>query len=262
MLSAMTTPTGAPGDTLVERMRGRLEAGYWPRVHCMLLVALASAAAFLLSVALLAMQVHSMAVRYGVAAIGGYCAFLLLIRGWVRWKWSRLVPDPDLDLADLPVNLPVQLPSRAANAASSVFRGGRSGGGGAAGSWTSPHGASSSVSSGGKGGGFSLDLDGDDLIWLLIALAAAFAGFIAIGYVIYVAPTLLAEAAVNAAVAGKVYHGMRKRDPDHWTLDVLRRTAVAAIILIISAIVAGHALQRVAPEARSIGGVWHHVEGR
>jgi hypothetical protein len=34
-------------DTLVERMRGRLEAGYWPRVHCLLLVGLASAAAFL-----------------------------------------------------------------------------------------------------------------------------------------------------------------------------------------------------------------------
>lgn len=99
-------------DTLVERMRGRIEAGYWPRLHCLLLVALASAAAFLLSVTLLALHVHSMAVRYGVAAVGGYVAFLLLIRAWVRWKWSRLVPDPDLDLVNISGDLPLSLPSR------------------------------------------------------------------------------------------------------------------------------------------------------
>lgn len=253
------------GDTLVERMRGTLEAGYWPRLHCLLLVALASAAAFLLSVALLGLHVHSMAVRYGVAAVGGYGAFLLLIRAWVRWKWSRLVPDPDLDLVNISGDLPLSLPSRAANIASNSFRGGRSGGGGASASWDSPRASSvttsvrSSSSGGGKGGGFSLDLDGDDLVWLLVALAAALAGLIAIAYVIYVAPTLLAEAAVNAAVVGKVYHGMRKREPHHWTTDVLRRTALAAIIIIVSASAAGYALQRAAPEARSIGGVWQHL---
>jgi hypothetical protein len=255
-------------DRLVERMRGRLEAGYWPRLHCLLLVGLASAAAFLLSVALLALHVHSMALRYGLAAVGGYGAFLLLIRAWVQWKWSRLVPDSDLDLGDVSGDLPLPWPSRAANAASNMFGGGRSGGGGASGSWDSPRVSSittssgSSSSGGGKGGGFSLDLDGDDLVWLLVALAAALAGLVAIAYVIYVAPTLLAEAGVNAAVAGKVYHGMRKRDPHHWTTDVLRRTAFAAIAIIVSAVVAGYALQSVAPEARSIRGVWQHVVER
>jgi hypothetical protein len=43
-------------------MRRRLGTGYWPRVHCFLLVALASAAAFLLSVVLLRLRVHSLAV--------------------------------------------------------------------------------------------------------------------------------------------------------------------------------------------------------
>jgi hypothetical protein len=80
--------------------------------------------------------------------------------------------------------------------------------------------------------------------------------------VIYVAPTLLAEAAVNAAIAGKVYKGMQKREPRHWTMDVVKRTAVAAIVLFVCAVVAGYALQRVAPEARSIGGVWRHVAER
>lgn len=245
--------------TLVERMRGRLEAGYWARLHCLLLISLASAAAFLLSVGLLALHVHSMALRYGLAAIAGYGAFLLLIRAWVTWKWSRLVPDPDLDLLNVSGNVPLPSNSGGTNLASTMFRGGRSGGGGASGSWGSPR-ASSSV--GGKAGGFSLDIDGDDLFWLLVALAAALAGVTAIAYVIYVAPALLAEAGINAAIAGKVYHGMRKREPHHWTTDVLRRTGLAAIVLVASAVLAGYALQRVAPDARSIGGVWAHLARR
>jgi hypothetical protein len=80
--------------------------------------------------------------------------------------------------------------------------------------------------------------------------------------VIYVAPTLLAEAAVNAAIAGRVYRGMQKRDSEHWTAQILKRTAVSATVLIMSAIVAGYALQRIAPEARSIGGVWAHLTER
>jgi len=100
------------------------------------------------------------------------------------------------------------------------------------------------------------------LIWVIVAVAAAFAGIVAIGYVIYVAPTLLAEAAVNAAVAGKVYQGMKRRDTTHWTAHVVRHTIVSAVVVILSAVAAGYALQRIAPEAQSIGGVWQHMQNR
>jgi hypothetical protein len=243
-------------ERVVNRLRARLEDGYWPRLHCLLFITLAAAAAFLVSVVLLALGAHSMAVRYGLAALCGYLCFVALIRAWVRWKWSRMdfTSDGDFGISDVVTDIPIQLPSRAANAASQMFSGGRSGGGGAAGSW-----GSSTPASGSSGGGISLDLDADDLAWLLVALLAAVAGFAAVAYVIWIAPTLLAEVAVNAAVAGKVYHGMRKREPDHWTSDVLRRTAVAALVIIISAAAAGYALQRIAPEARSIGGAWQHL---
>jgi hypothetical protein len=248
-------------------MRRRLETGHWPRVHCVLLVALASAAAFLLSVVLLRLQVHSLAIRYGVAAAAGYAAFVLLIRAWVRWKWSRLAKDLTNKVVDSAIDVPLQsLPSPSAETSTSIFTGGRSGGAGASANWSAPRAVvapSGSPSSGvSKGSGFSLDFDADDLIWVLLALAAAFAGFLAVAYVIYVAPTLLAEAAVNAAIAGKVYRGMRKRESQHWTTQVLRRTAVSAIVLILSATAAGYALQRIAPEARSIGGVWTHLTER
>ena len=48
-----------PDSRLVDRMRASLEAGYWPRVHCMILVTIASAVAFLTSALLLVTQVQA-----------------------------------------------------------------------------------------------------------------------------------------------------------------------------------------------------------
>jgi hypothetical protein len=112
---------------------------------------------------------------------------------------------------------------------------------------------------GGKGGGGGLDLDGDDLFWLIVVVVAVCGGAIAIGYVIWIAPTLLAEAVVNGAVAGKVYHGMQKRDHEFWTEEIFKRTIFSGIVVIVCAILAGYAFNRIAPEAVSVGGVFAHL---
>lgn len=248
--------------SLANRVRDRLEHGSWPRVHAMLIVSLSSAAAFLVSFLLFSAGARSMAFRYGVAAVAGYGVFLLLIGAWIRWKSSRLVDDAADNLIDA-IDLG-DLPMPRAPRGSGMFGGGRSGGGGATADFGG--GRVSSVRGGGGGrsggGGFSLDFDADDLIWVIVAVAALFAGAIAIGYVVYVAPALLAEAAVNAAVAGKVYQGMKKHEATHWTSHVVRRTIVSALVVFLSAIAAGYALQRIAPDAQSIGGVWQHMRNR
>jgi hypothetical protein len=95
---------------------------------------------------------------------------------------------------------------------------------------------------------------------VIVAAVAAFAGIAAIGYVIWIAPTLLAEAIVNGAIAGKVYHGMRKHEDDFWTSQIVRRTIVSGIVVILCAVAAGYAFNRIAPDARSIGGVWAHLQ--
>jgi hypothetical protein len=255
----MTETVDAPRKKLVDRMRTRLERGYWPRVHCMLIVTVSTAAAFLTSFLLLVAQVHWMAVRYGAAALAGYATFLFLLHAWVRWKWSRAKLNADgSDVVDVVSDVPIDValpdaPVRFAGA------GGRSGGGGASGSWGSPaQTASTSV----KSGGWGLDFDADDLFWVIVAAIAAFAGIAAIGYVIWIAPTLLAEAIVNGAIAGKVYHGMRKHEDDFWTSQIFRHTIVSGIVVILCAVVAGYAFNRIAPEARSIGGVWAHLSAR
>jgi hypothetical protein len=254
----------ASRQRLVDRMRSRLETGYWPRVHCMLIVTIATAAACLTSFLLLLLRIHSMAFRYGVAALAGYVTFLLLLRAWVRWRWARAQLNADgSDIVDAAVNnVDLPLPSLSGRGGGGFGGGGgRSGGGGASSSWGTPV---KSVSSGGGkgGGGGGLDLDGDDLFWVIVVVVAAFGGAIAIGYVIWIAPTLLAEAIVNGAVAGKVYHGMQKKDHEFWTEDIFKRTIVAGAVVIVCAIVAGYALNRIAPEAASVGGVWAHVLSR
>jgi hypothetical protein len=252
--------TTDPQKRLVDRMRARLESGSWPRVHCMFIVGLSTAAAFLTSFVLMRLHVHWMAIRYGVAATVGYATFLLLLQTWVRWRWSRMQLNPSGDdIIDAGSNLNIPIPSFSGDGGSGpsfAGGGGRSGGGGASGSWGSP--ATSASSGGGKGGG-GLDLDGDDLFWVIVAVVAAFGGAIAIGYVIWIAPTLLAEAVVNGAVAGKVYHGMQKKDHEFWTEEIFKRTIVSGLVVIVCAIVAGYAFNKIAPEAASIGGVLAHL---
>ena len=246
-----------------DRIRARLDEREWARLTVLLLVGLSAGAAFLCSVAMLVLHVHSMAFRYAVASLAGYGVFLTLLHAWVRRKQQRFVPDGGVDLSSLPGPDSIPLPRRgAADLASGAFRGGRSGGAGASARWNAPAARATTTASGGGGkggGGFSFDLDGDDLFWLLVALAAAFAGIAAIAYVVWIAPTLFAEAAVNAAVAGRVYRGIRKREPNHWAGQLVRKTGLPAAIFVASMALAGYALQRVAPEAHSIRGVWQHI---
>ena len=109
------------------------------------------------------------------------------------------------------------------------------------------------------GGGWSFDLDLDDGWWLLLAAVLLCGGALAVVYVIYIAPVLLAEVALDAALVTTVYRRVRPHDIQHWSLGVVRRTWVAALVLALCLGGAGAALQQVAPEARSIGGVLAHL---
>ena len=265
---------------VADRIREHLDSRSWQRVHCGLIVTIAAAAAFVASRILTDMRVWRMSWRYGLAALAGYGVFLLMIRLWVMWKSSRLeggeAPESRVrgkssggsfdigDVFDGDISLPSRGGGRAGRVAVDAFHGGRSGGGGASTAFDNPSpGPAASVSHvSGSSGGFSLDIDGDDLFWLVVALTAAFAGVMAVGYVVWVAPSFLGEAAVNAAVAGKVYHGMLQRDSAHWTEDQFKRTVLPGLIVVFSAAAAGYAFGRIAPEAVTIGGVWHHLAAK
>jgi hypothetical protein len=69
---------------LVERVKRELEQRGYPRLQMFLLVCLTGGAGFLASYGLLYAGLTSLAVRYGLAVVIAYGAFLLLLWLWLR----------------------------------------------------------------------------------------------------------------------------------------------------------------------------------
>ena len=262
---------------LVAEIRTRLLSESFPRVTIFVIVAIAGGCAFLFSALTLSAGLYSMAVRYGLAALAGYLAFAALIRAWIAWQRGRL--EPDLDLPGLDFDLPVSQPS-----GPSLFTGGRSGGGGASASWSGAGGNAPvpmpvvapppatqnaavesvrvrEIASARQVSGVSKALDADDLWPVILAAVLALGAIVAVGFVVFSAPTLLAEVVLDAGLMSTVYRRLRRQDAGHWTGAVFRRTWLPALAVILFTAGAGFALQLAAPEARSIGGVIRSLAG-
>ena len=69
--------------------------------------------------------------------------------------------------------------------------------------------------------GFDLSFDLDELWWLAVAAVAAAAGLLAVGFVVYSAPVLLAEVELDAALVGAVYRKLRREDQGYWATTAL-----------------------------------------
>jgi hypothetical protein len=189
-----------------------------------------------------------MTARYPLAAVCGYLTFIVLIRAWIAWQRGKLDPDVDIE----PEVLDAVLQPGESSDDLELLRGGRSGGARASDQWMV---GSSDSGAGSTGGGSHVDVDLDDLWPVALAVVCAIGGLAAILYVVYSAPILLAEVALDGAVVTTLYRRMRRADTAHWAATTLRRTWISATVLVVSTAIAGFAFERIAPEARSIGGV-------
>lgn len=235
---------------LVHRVNRQLVGRPGLRVQLFAVIALSGLMSFGVSFALLRMGVDAMSFRYGAAAVFGYGAFVVLFRVWLGWRGTTdLDPQVDPGLFDLHAGA-------ASDTLPDFFGGGRSGGGGASGSWGDSD-VSRAVPAGLDRGpsrpSTGIDLDLDDLGWVLILCAVAFAGAVAVGYVIVAAPILIAEVMVDAAIVSTVYRRVAATNTRHWAATIVRRTWAPAAILTASLIAGGYALQKLAPDAKSIG---------
>ena len=184
--------------------------------------------------------------RYPAAAVVGYLSFLLCIAAWVAWHRARRFDgDVHLDALDIPGS------STSDGAPSNVlFTGGRSGGGGGGASWGIPVDRQPAAHL-----PDAFDADVGELWPFLVAAIALIGGVIAVAYTIYIAPVLLAEVLVDAAVVTAVYRRLRADESPRWAAGLVRRTFIPATALVVFLMIAGFALERLAPSARSIGGV-------
>jgi hypothetical protein len=246
-------------ETTVDGVRRRLLAESYPRVQMSSIVAIAALFAFLCSAALLGVGLATMAVRYALAAVLGYGAFLLLIRAWIAYQQRRW----DVDL-DLPLDA-IDLPRGGGPGGSPdepFTPGGGSFGGGGAGRSFDEVGpleaapievAYGAPSSSGGAADWAPDLDPGDAWPLVVALVLLLGGVAAMGFVVYASPVLFAEVLLDAAVAGAIYRRARRRSRAHWLRGVFRRTWLPALGLCAFAAGAGFLVQAAIPDARSLG---------
>ena len=218
----------------VRKIRDRLTA---PRFQMMILLALTGGAGFLTSWALLRGGMDSMALRYPIAVGAGYLVFFVLLRIWIALQSDPLEHLGDaLDgCGDLPELI---VPS------------GHSGGSGSV-----SHSSSSS---------WDLDFDfglgdGEALVFVVVVAIVAVLGLGVVIYALYLAPLLLAEVLVDGVLLVGFYKRLKRPEPEHWALCAIRRTWIPAIIVAVTFFFAGVIFQSLAPDARSIGGVWKSV---
>lgn len=259
---------GSPGvaslltrESLTERLRRSLERRDVPRLKMTLVVLATAAAGFLVSFLMLHAGVVSMPWRYLWAILSAYLVFLGLLAVWLFGGRT------DIDIPDPPgVNSgggsggghgTCDVPAEG--------HGGQFGGGGASAQFSDNgggHTMPTPMSSTGSSGKFDFSLDIDEL-WVLIAvIAAVAAALIASVWVIYEAPTLMAELLLDGVVAAGLYRRLRRVERRYWLSTAVRRTVLPFAVVTCLYVLAGWGMQSYAPEAKSAGEVWRHYQSQ
>ena len=256
-------------ERIVRLVKSRLMRKGKPRLLVSLILTVTGLAGFLVSYVLLHSGMTRMWLRYPLAILFAYCVFLMLLRLWLSLQRPRRSENETGDLEDLgpDFTLPDQFfPSPHAGPADG-FKfsggGGDAGGAGAGGNWGpqaslssfSSSAATGGGSSGGGGGGFDLD----EGAFIVIAIAVIAGAVIAVLYVVYVAPALLAEILVDGVLVAGLYRELKGVEQRHWLRSAVRKTMLPALIAAVLFSIGGYALQRAAPKARSVGEVWKYV---
>lgn len=206
----------------VNRQRRLLEKLASPRLSMTLISLLTAGSGFLASWLLLLAGIHTLWLRYPLATAIAYLVFLLLL--WIWLHHNR--DDSSGEAEDLAIEL----------ADSSSYGGGSS-----------------------NGSGWDFDLDGGELLGVvLVALAALAALVFAAFSIVSIAPLLLAELLVDVALAAGLYRHVRGMDRNrYWLSTALAHTLWRFAAVAVLAGLAGALMQWLVPGADSIGDLFH-----
>lgn len=239
-------------------MRHSLERHSFPRLQMTLLVAITGASGLAASYGLLHMGLLTMWSRYLVAFGIAYLVFLALLWLWLRTKLDDYGDLPHLSGGDWSSGGCTDTPDIDAVGLR------RSGSGDFAGGGTTAHfdapaepiGSSSGLTDTvgdavGKAVGSATEADelAIPLLVLVLALALVFSSL----YIVYTAPALLAEVAVDGLFAAGLYRRLRGLEPEHWLQTAIKRTILpfALTAMLVSGV--GWGLGQAAPGAHTLG---------
>jgi hypothetical protein len=235
----------------------RIVRQYFVRFHMGLMTSAAVGAGLLSSKLLLEAGVENVLLRYPLCVLAAYALFVGLVKLWVGYVLIRQTgsksgiqtgakPGKLLDGLDLIDGTGSWSPAPPANVPRfSGFHGGDAGGGGASDKW----GVADS-------GGISLpgiDIDVDDGIGVVILLAAVVLAMFGAGaYLIYAAPELLPDIALNALLAPVLARAAKNAEARGWLESVLRATWIPAALILLLTVGLAFAIQRHCPEANKL----------
>lgn len=263
MRTVKTRTTYRRRERRIEFLKRRLLRKSHPRLHASLILLLTGLSGFLASFVLLRLGIYEMWLRYPVAILFAYGVFLILLRMWLSLSRPR-----NWELDGDVVETTVDVVSEVTEGSDAGFGGGADfSGGGAGGYWeegvstaTSNTVSTVTTTNGSGSTGFSFDFDLEEGWLIVIASIALIASAFAALYVVYIAPALLAEILLDGVLMAGLYKRVKSIQHRHWLRSALRQTAVAAIVVAVFFTIAGFALQKVAPYARSIGEVWESLK--
>ncbi len=121
--------TGAPADSLRSRLAARLRTRFALRVHTAILLAWTFSAGLLTTKGLLVFGVHAMYLRYTIAIVVAYGAFLLGVRIWLAYVGAGAGGSGNVRNADRRKDGSTDLPDLSSSGGGSSGGGASSGGG-------------------------------------------------------------------------------------------------------------------------------------
>ncbi|MFO1324245.1 MAG: hypothetical protein U1F15_09280 [Burkholderiales bacterium] len=244
-----------------DALRRSIVARFAVRAHVTMILMACFAVGLGTTKLLLMAGVETMWFRYAFALFVAYLAFLLGVRIWLRYAGfdRRILPSRRSSLArqqdsvDLPI--PDGVGFDGGGGIDLPFRGGggSSGGGGASGSYEGGPSYSfagkGSSSSGGSWGGIDLGDDGWVLVLLVALLAAVFG---AVAWILYAAPTILADAAFAGMLSAGLVRSTKHIASGGWVASVVGHTWFAFAVVVALAIAFAVVAQSHFPEARTL----------
>lgn len=242
---------------------------FFVRFHLLLIIAFVFFSGLVASRAAMALGADSPLLRYPLVVLASYAAFLLAVRLWLWYAGFHYGGRKgDWDVGD--VDLPSFGSESSGNPVESVPEihagGGEFGGGGASGDLTpglnlnevQPYEAPSlevpSVDLGDVGGA---DEGCGVLVLLLLALAALLAVFGVGVHVLANGPVLLAEAALEAALAAGFFGRLNRIEDPGWVRGAVAASWQYFIVIMSIAVALALAMHSLAPGSRTIVEAFH-----
>ena len=267
----------APSQTLAQRFKERILHGHFVRIHMSLILTAVTMSGVLTSKGLLEAGVVSLRFRYPVAVLCSYLVFLGLVRIWIWYVCRRQAAASGSGSGSGWILGNFDFGGRGGSGGggggggsggvgggSVRFGGGDSGGGGASSLWEADAAAGPSapmpapVPSGGSRWSLpDIDLGGGDDGWEIVLLLAALvlAIVLAGGYLIYVAPQILPEAAWQAVLASTLTR-VKKDDHHGWMTGVMKSTVLPFAIVMVLAGALGWVAHKHCPTATKLVAVF------